>query len=455
MKRCFLPLLLACALCFSEERPQKAGVESWPAPVPGFTPPAPGEHPRLFFRKADLPELKKRSETPEGKAILSRLKATLGGGESMPATYNPARKAYEAKAQFPEGTYSISHAAGFGMLYQLTGDKKYAELGKECFEKAFAGQRDRDGEARYSWSVPGGQLRAGPSLAWYALGYDLCYEGWDEEFRRKVAGAIQNYAPGDSGKEGNMALKEMVLKTRHMPASNHWGSIIGGCGIALLAIKGDPGTDAALTEKHLAEIEKKAIQAMTQGFGDGGFFPEGQGPSHMASNPALIPFFQAMKVAGGKDFISPRPNVQWLSLRWIHELIPDASGKPLYPCRVGGMGGSYGTENFLEQQGGMSHGGWFSQGMGLLTDSQKQAMLWTYDNVVRKADADRYDSVNYPHRAILALINWPIGEQAKNPEGIVPKVRADTVHSYFGFRNRWQDADDSRDCSHGRRTACL
>ena len=40
------------------------------------------------------------------------------------------------------GAYKISHAAGYGLLYQLTGDEKYAEFGKQCFEKALAGVRD-------------------------------------------------------------------------------------------------------------------------------------------------------------------------------------------------------------------------------------------------------------------------------------------------------------------------
>ena len=49
----------------------------WFVPVKGHTPPAPGEHPRLLFRKRDLPELRKRAATPEGQAILKRLRYLL------------------------------------------------------------------------------------------------------------------------------------------------------------------------------------------------------------------------------------------------------------------------------------------------------------------------------------------------------------------------------------------
>ena len=40
--------------------------------------PQPGEHPRLFFRKADLAMIRQRADTPEGKAIVARLRETLG-----------------------------------------------------------------------------------------------------------------------------------------------------------------------------------------------------------------------------------------------------------------------------------------------------------------------------------------------------------------------------------------
>ena len=83
----------------------------WPAPVPGWEPVKPGEHPRLFFRKSDLPALRTRAETPEGKSILARLRKLLNGGdgETMPAGKRPVDAAFGDKSQelsLPEGTYS-------------------------------------------------------------------------------------------------------------------------------------------------------------------------------------------------------------------------------------------------------------------------------------------------------------------------------------------------------------
>lgn len=51
----------------------------WTVPVEGWTPLKSGEHPRLVFRKAELPRLKKRAETPEGQLMIQRLKKLLDG----------------------------------------------------------------------------------------------------------------------------------------------------------------------------------------------------------------------------------------------------------------------------------------------------------------------------------------------------------------------------------------
>ena len=79
------------------------------------------------------------------------------------------------------------------MLYQLTGEQKYADLGKQCLELGLEGVRDRDNLGRYSMRYAGEELRLGPSLGWTALGYDLLYDGLDPDFRKKIALFIQNY----------------------------------------------------------------------------------------------------------------------------------------------------------------------------------------------------------------------------------------------------------------------
>ncbi|MFP4058286.1 MAG: hypothetical protein ACLF0G_15570, partial [Candidatus Brocadiia bacterium] len=419
-----------------------AGEEApWPAPVAGFEAPEGGEHPRLFFRRGDLAALRARAKTPEGQALVRRLEAQLGGGQSIPEPTNPMTSAYgkqggpkPQKKELPLGTYSISHAAGFGFLYLLTGEKSYAELGKECFELAFRGVRDRDREARYSWKRPGGALRAGPSLGWYAVGYDLCYDGWDEATRRKIALAIQNY---DEGK--HMSLPELARGSRHMPASNHWGMQVGGAALALLAIRDDPGVDKAKIEKLLDQNARAMVRNLTEGFGDHGWFPEGDGTGSMSSQIAFIPALQAWRVAGGKAFITPRPNAPWMTLKWIFLTVP-RDGRMDFPSR-----GAY-PHNVWDRDG-ISGAGYFAEGFGGVRPDQRPALLWFYNHHLRAIDESNgtpFDTPSpYPHHTILAFVNWPFGLAERNPAECIPRAVMDQKWGFFMCRNRWRDEKDT------------
>lgn len=415
--------------------PQEA---PWPAPVPGWTAPAPGEHPRLFFRKSDLPRLRERAKTPEGQAILKRLRFLLDGasGESMPAEFNPNKgKQPDGAGKFHETaavgkTYTLWHGAGYGLLYQVTGDKKFADLGRQAVERALDGTRDRDN--RYSFREPTGALRCGPSLGAIAMAYDLCYEGWEPDFRKKVAEAFMNYDEGP-----NESLESCALGKRQHPGSNHWGAEIGGLALVLLAVRGDPGADEKKVDRLLAGNEKCFLRQLTEGWGDHGFFAEGDGPGTISSDTSFIPALQAWRVAGGKDFISSRPNAAWMTLKWVMMTIPGP--KAAFPLR-----GTYGHNVYSRV--GLSGSGTFAQGFGAVPDADKPALLWTYQHTFKAADEKEgapFDTVSvYPHRAVLSFVNWPIGTDEKNPAERLPSAVEDRHFAFYMFRNRWQDEND-------------
>jgi hypothetical protein len=429
----------------------------WPGPVAGWKAPEPGEHPRLLFRKSDLPELKKRAETPEGKAIIDRLRFLLDGknGDTLPANFNanpPVNTGAKGPQELPAmGTFTMGHAAGYGFLYQLTGEKKYADLARQALEKFFSGTPDRD--ERYTWTRPGAGLRTGMMVTCVALAYDLAFDGWDEEFRKRVAGEIQNYkhaCVADGGWEGGKEGLDFghIANPYYPPTSNHYGALVGGAATAILALKGDPGVDDKKIEKLQADVEKNVVKVLSEAFGDHGFFSEGPGPSHMAANTSLVTALQTLKVAGGKDFISPRPNGQWLTLRWAFEVVPGKDGKPGYPCR---NPTSYGTEYFA--RAGTSDGGEFCQGFGAVPDEMRPVLLWTYRSFFEPSEVkeypDRlpkgeksYDALTYPHRAVLAFVNFPLDAQPRNPGEALGHAYRDSLHGYLAFRNQWKDADD-------------
>lgn len=437
-------ILVMLVLCASVQVRVEAGDDKpWPSDVPGWVAVEPGEHPRLFFRQVDLPALRKRASTPEGKAILKRLRTLLDGanGQTLPPHKNPVTTAYgksggpkPGEKEMPVGTYSMSHAAGYGLLYQLTGEERYAELGGECFEWALEGLRDRDREGRYSLKDPGGALRAGPSLGWYAVGYDLCCGGWPAEYRRRIAAFLCSYDEGE-----NRSLEELARGSRHMPASNHWGMQVGGAALALLAIRGDPGTDAAKVEALLEVNQKAMIRNLTEGFGDHGWFPEGDGTGSMSSHIAFVSALNAWKVAGGKDFISPRPNAPWMTLKWIFLTVP-RNGRMDFPKR-----GAY-PHNVWAREG-LSGAGYLAQGYGAVTQAQKGALLWFYNRHLKELDEKAgapFDTISvYPHNSVCAFINWPFGMEESNPAEVLPQAVRDEIYGFYMFRNRWQDEKDT------------
>ena len=351
-------------------------------------------------RKDDLPALRKRMETPEGKAILASLKSTLGGGEAMPTEFSKSTSAYQnASPNLPIGSYTISTAAGFGFLYQLTGQKKYADLGREAFEWGLKGIRDRDD--RYAFRKPGGALDARAVLS-----------------------------------------LENLVKGTMPPFSNHFGMMTGGAAISLLAVTGDKWVDQARIDDLLKTSEKSMARLLTEAWGDGGFFPEGDGTGSMSSHLAYLPALQVWRVAAGKDFVTPKVAVQWMALKWFFLTQPSGDHSNLnkdFPIR------GYCGQNVWSHEG-LSGGGYFGIGMGVLNNDQRAALLWCYNHWLRDLDTKNGKSCDtvsaYPHHAILSFVNWPVGTTEKDPGTVLPHAYRDTKWQFYAWRNRWQDGDD-------------
>jgi hypothetical protein len=416
----------------------------WPTDVAGFVAPAAGEHPRLLFRKGDLDAIRRKAQTPEGEAIVKRLRRQLDGanGDGLPKTGQPPASNNKDDESGPVGHYSISHVAGYGMLYQITGERKYADLGRKAMEMTLDGAQNFD--PRYGFKNPNGALRAGPSLGWTAVGYDLCYDGWDDGFRTRVAQAIADYSPAKGkNNEKDMNLEGLVKGQRQHPGSNHWGMIVGGGALAVLAIKDDPGVDTARLTPLLEASRKSMMIQCTQGWGSGGVYVEGDGTGSMSSHIALLPAVQAWRVAGGKDFYTPRPYAQWMNLKWF--FLTALGGDPAnlragFPER-----GDY--PHNIWTRNGLSGGNYFGIGFGVATDEQKAAMLWFYDHAgLRDLDAKEGYGLDapsaYPHHSVLSLVNWPTGMQERNPGEVLPHAYTDDKAGFYAWRNRWQDKDD-------------
>ena len=425
----------------------------WFTEVKGFKEPVAGEHPRLLFREADVAALRARAKTPEGRAILARLRKLLGeNGEAVTKVFNatPPHNHNKSPKDQPLGTFTSWHAAGFGFLYQVTGEKKYADLSRTCVELMLAGKYDIDN--RYSWIMPGTDLRCGSVLHAMAYAYDFCYDAWPGEFREKIALEMQNFekvcASAQDGWEAQKAqgkevppapepttVLDLAGRSGYPPGSNHYGSLIGGTGVAMLAIRNDPGVNTPWVDERIAEIASNMPRMLCHGFGDGGYYAEGFPPSRLSSEGGFLDLVLAMRNAAGRDYVNvDRSNVDALSTRWIYHI--GGAGKGQFPSR-----GTYGGDEL--SQGGIR--GSFALGLGTVKPNHRRALLWTYRTFFDAFEAEgekTWNAVTYPHMAVHAFINWPVGQTPQDPDEVMPKVLVDHDHGYFVARNRWQDKDD-------------
>jgi len=113
----------------------------------------PGEHPRLFFRNADMDEIRRRMKTPLGEKIVEQLEYMLE---------NPGEKN-------PHGPI---WGTGWAMMYQLTGEKKYADRAFNHMTGWMFNAYYYGGWYLHSYTMTGG-----------AVIYDLCYDGWSQQQR--------------------------------------------------------------------------------------------------------------------------------------------------------------------------------------------------------------------------------------------------------------------------------
>ncbi|MEI7833594.1 MAG: hypothetical protein WCJ56_10405, partial [bacterium] len=125
-------------------------------PVPDFVPPAPGEHPRMLVRKADISALRKKAETPWGKAILVRLLAAK------------------------------SDVVAQAMAYTLTGDAQYAATAQVIIQQAF------DTNAYYHLNIA--HAPAGVAVE-HLIAYDLIYDTCDDAFRQRMQAFLRDKLP--------------------------------------------------------------------------------------------------------------------------------------------------------------------------------------------------------------------------------------------------------------------
>jgi len=173
----------------------------------GWEPVKPNEHPRMLFRKSDIPALRARLNTPFGREAFRRLMCTPSRGE-----------------------VSRRHVA-LGVLYQLTGDARFAMEAIAITRREMENKDFGVGGAGHIW---------GPRFSNIALAYDLCRDAWPEAFRAEVKSYIR--AGAFTGTVKMFSLSNMA---NDHPCSNYYSPICGGGAMLALTYWMEPGPPPA------------------------------------------------------------------------------------------------------------------------------------------------------------------------------------------------------------------
>ncbi len=138
----------------------------WPGPrdVAAFVAPEAGEHPRLLVRKSELPDLRRKAQTTQGKAIVEKLRDALD---------RPSKE---------WGAIATS-AAGHATLYAATGELREALVAQALLRDSIETELDWQNTEKRGR----GALEVSRLVREIALTYDLCYDAWDKPFRVSIA----------------------------------------------------------------------------------------------------------------------------------------------------------------------------------------------------------------------------------------------------------------------------
>lgn len=179
----FVVLMVVAEACHAQEAVAEA---------PGRLTP---EHPRLFFRKADLPRIRQTIDAlPEAKAQWESLQKT---DPAKPVTFpTPPKPIQPNWAGVVNGEGQLAARCGF--LYQMTGDERYAQRAKEMllgYAQAFDTKVNFELCNDYQSTETGHAAKTGNTMAFYISGvlltnaaaaYDCVYETLTPDERRTI-----------------------------------------------------------------------------------------------------------------------------------------------------------------------------------------------------------------------------------------------------------------------------
>ena len=410
-----------------------------PIRVSDYRPLDPTEHPRLLFRKADLPALRAKLATPLGRAYLEKAKAATNCPLSM------------------------------AMLYQLTGDASYADRAMQII-RGYGAAIDPGPQGAGSGAV-------GHQFVAVSIAYDLCRDAWPEAFRTDLADRILNIV--------QYAQRTLDISFANFhPCSNYYGPGRGSPAIASLALYGDKGPEPdeplspeefiakggfraklmaktgeldkyrdAYAHQHAqwkadhqawkhsggADLRKLGVffaglahmrRHYRVGVGDGGFQAETGGYADIGTWYPLVYATCHQNMFGRSP--SFYPDITHLMVRRVMQVIFLEGGK----MRVQKINSACGVSPR-----------WCAAAYPIVPQEYKPALLWAWNHAAGVQGEDTRANLIEDFRGFglaqaLAFVNYPLDAEPLHPSEGLPLVWKAPTLGFYLFRDGWRGSDD-------------
>ncbi len=378
-------------------------IAPWPGKVSGHVPVQPGEHPRLIFRRSDLERIKAFAENDSaGQAMMKRFWKVL-----------------DAKPQQQGGKFVLWPGVAYGFAYQMTGKDEYAAKARKLVE-------------RYFYPAGGQDIHHGPSMIGMALTYDLCYDGWDEEFRRKVAGELQQrvlelYTGTYGG--GNMGGLNLA------PWSNHNAIRASSYGLGALAILGDPNPDGEtlkLAEPIARQAAWEVRYFLRDGLGGGAWFMEGMFYKGMTLRRGVLQFLAVYPKVTGETINPPGYGDHMITGYFIEG----------WPGRTFPTAEKWdGTGQDMDVDGDPLPDLVWTMGAAGVREEHLPAFKYLLERSVG-AEGDGTYGIEHGFLAPFAIAGYPAKVKAQPPSKALPWFSPDPRTGHWVFRNGYKDRND-------------
>ena len=344
------------------------------------------EHPRLLFGKEDIPKLRSKITVEPIKSMFIKLKDNW---ES------------QLKWGSKESPYNHSYSAvNAAFLYTLTGDKNWAQKSKAKTEWVIR----KSG----CWNKNIKGLRLYMHARCVAMAYDMCYDAWDEEFRKFVSLELK--------KHGEYIYKKGGREQNKSKASNWQGARFASAGISFLA------SDEPDLDKQIDSCWKRTKTYFDYNLGpntkiNSGWNTEGLGYQYFAMGNFCGPFSIAIARNKGEDIRKIKPQVanSFWSIFAATVQIPSYNGT---------MGV---RPDFCDDNPGTRGEGCYGMAFYFAPQEVQAEVKWCYDRL-KGAKGDREWDLE---RAgiLFSILYYPVDLKEKNP------IASDYWKALFNDRN--------------------